>query len=399
MSAESEDPTIPDTPDSMIAGFSRVIRQPETITLLVAFGLSVGAIWILIELAEKAKSFREIIQGLVRTGFEPELTGSNEIKLWFVVSLLLLIVLPIALACYSTAMHVVAGILRRRVSRLEVSNSRIDGERLTVTSERDNLAGEKTQLTAERDSLREELVTERKRVQTTLESRAHNLQKTLDGTIRAASRIRDQMFPAVANGAGKSIEAVHYLYYINKKFDAEVHRHYRISAGDTPLHFWESSIAVSPDASPAETFVDLDFRVISHDAARDVVFLPTKNDLQRKVACYFFLPRLEPGNTREFEVAYQWPGMALQLLKQGFEEFTFRFQSAGRLRSYCLEIYLEPGSGGTLTCEEIGILLPQKTLERVSSHQGWPGWKYAAEDVPALGENPRISLRAEWIKD
>jgi hypothetical protein len=106
MSAESEDPTIPDTPDSMIAGFSRVIRQPETITLLVAFGLSVGAIWILIELAEKAKSFREIIQGLVRTGFEPELTGSNEIKLWFVVSLLLLIVLPIALACYSTAMHV-----------------------------------------------------------------------------------------------------------------------------------------------------------------------------------------------------------------------------------------------------------------------------------------------------
>jgi hypothetical protein len=220
------------------------------------------------------------------------------------------------------------------VNQVAFEKSQTAAEKSAVTSERDNLAGEKTQLTAERDSLREELATERKRVQTTLESRAHNLQRTLDGTIRAASRIRNQMFPVMANGGGKTIESVHYLFYINKKFDAEVHRRYRMRAGDIPLHFWESSIAVSPDALPAETFVDIDYRVISHDAAKDVVFLPTKNELQRKAACFFFLPRVEPGDAREIEVVYQWPGMALQLQKQGFEEFTGRLHSADLLRSY-----------------------------------------------------------------
>jgi hypothetical protein len=108
MSAEPENPKIPDSPDSFIAGFGRVIRQPETITLLVACGLSAGAIWILIEAAERARSFREFMGEQLRTGFEPELAGSYEIKLWLVILLLLLIFVPLALAIYSAAIHVVA---------------------------------------------------------------------------------------------------------------------------------------------------------------------------------------------------------------------------------------------------------------------------------------------------
>ncbi len=398
MSVESETTEIPDSPDSLIAGLARVIRQPETITLLVACGFSAGAIWILIEVAERFKSFREFMGEQLRTGFDPELTGKYEIRVWLVILVLLLIFVPLALAIYSAAIHVVARGLRQSMNQATKDKSQTDREKSAVTRERDELAGERTQLTSERDSLREELMTERKRVQTTLESRAHKLQRTLDGTIRAASRIRNQMFPPVANGSGKSFEAVHYLYYINKKFDVEVHRRYRIRAGDSPLHFWESSFAVCADALPAETFVDIDFRVISHDAGKEVVYLPTRNELQTKTACFFFLPRVEAGDQREIEVVYQWPGMALQMPKQGFEEYTIRLNSANRLKSYCLEVYLEPGSGGGLTCQETGVLLPQKTLEPIESHQGWPGWRYSAHDVPSLLDNPQISLRAEWFK-
>lgn len=398
MPAEPEDPTVPDTPDSMIAGFARVIRRPDTISLLAACGLAVGTIWIAVEVAEKTESLRHLIRDQLRTGFEPELPGAVEIKLWLVILLVLLVILPVALAIYSAAVHATVRVQRQRASQLAVEAARIDSLKVIATRERDKLAGEKTQLTAERDSIREELVIERSRVQTTLESRAHKLQKTLDGTIRAASRIRNQMFPLVANGSGKTVEAVHYLYYINKKFDAEVHRRYRVRAGDTPLHFWETSFTVSSNAWPAETFVDIDFRLISHDPAKDVVFLPTKNELQSKAACFFFLPRIEPGEAREIEVTYQWPGMALQLLKEGFEEFTVRLHTADRLRSYSLEVYLEPGSGGSLKCEETGALLPRKILEQVSSHHGWLGWRYSAEDVPSLIGNPRISLRVDWLK-
>lgn len=387
---------IPDSPAAFLQSLQKMFRHPENISLLAAAFFACGTIWIGIELLEKVESFRRFLTEHLRSGFEPEIPAGTEVRVWLPALTFVLLVLPLALGFYSIAVLLSSRTLRKGRDRLEADKRRLEREKAGIASERDQLKGANLQLKEEAESLRKMLEDERQRVQTTLESRNDKLRRTLGGTIRAASRIRNQLFPVVAHGAGKTIESVHYIYYINKDFDTEVQRRYVLRAGETPLHFWQSSISVSSEAAPVETFVDIGYRLISHDSGKDVVYLPTRDELFTKSACIYFLPLIGPGERRDIEVAYLWPKMLLQLKKQGWEDFSVRLNNAGQLLSYQLEIYLEPGTGGMLMCSESGTMLPNKNLEPAISHHGWPGWKYSASHIDPDLLNQEIALRVEW---
>ena len=390
--------SVPDSPNELIGTIRRAIRQPENITLLIAFAAAAGVIWIGIEAAERAESFRKVVTQLIRAGIEGEIPASAEVKAWLATLVFLLVIAPIGLGIYSLAAYLQTRALRRSRDDLTQTKAKLQRAVSRTVAERNQLKGSNRELAAERDSLRAELIGERERVQTTLEVRTHRLQRTLEGGINAAVRIRDQLFPIEDRSTGKSFESVHFIYHIGKNFDAEVRRRYRIRAGESPLHFWQNSIRVPEEASPVETFADLNFRLISHDSGKDVVYLPTRNELHDKAACIFFLPRVESHTTRDIELAYSWPGMSRQLRKQGWEDFSVKLNSIRELSYYCVEIYLEPGTGGSLYCEEAGVLLPGKTLEPLTSYQGWPGWRYSAANIAAEHLDRRIALRVEWRK-
>jgi hypothetical protein len=116
------------------------------------------------------------------------------------------------------------------------------------------------------------------------------------------------------------------------------------------------------------------------------------------LACVFFLPRIEPSQSREIEISYQWKGLFVNLYRHGQEELSDQLRTAGTVKLYCLEIYMEPGSGGTIRCEETGLRLPDMKLENAESYRGWPGWKYSARNISAELLQSEIELTCRWQK-
>lgn len=419
-----------------ITRVSAFIRRPETITFGGVLALFGGLLWFGPEIVEKFKTIRETLHGFFAEGFEVPKPG--EMKSWLVFMVVVIAAVVFVSLFYFPAMFWLARNLRRdrntaihdkteiihynteieeklrqtaserdrlagASSQLEVEHSGLqlalaqtDEQLKQTASERNRISGEKSQLEIERTALQQALAVERDRVQVTLNARNNQLMRTIGGVVDAASRIRDQFFPAGVAGGGKNVDAVYLTYMISKNMDAEVRRRYVMRAGEAPLHFWQSKITVSSDAAPIESLADLNYRLISHDTGKDVVYLPTLNELHSKAVCTFFLPRVDPRTTRDFEAIYRWPGMFMPLKTQGWDKISLKVRNPEALKIFRLEVFLEPGSGGSLTCSEMGILLSNKTLEAVRSAEGWLGWRYSGTDIPAEDlENP-ISLKVEW---
>jgi hypothetical protein len=397
----SEEPNpIPDAPGDLLLSLRRIFQEHAPLTIGAALLIAVGLVWVSIEVVEKFKSFREFLTETLAHSLEPPptLQPGTELAFWPATILLAGGLFLLAFFLYSVSAFWNLRALRSERNQLASQKLVLQASYRQAASERDRLTGAHTQLIGERDSMRTMLEKEREIVQATLSARNLSLQRTLNGTIRAASMIQSQLFPAVSNGAGKSFESVRFIYFVNRNFDVEVHRHYRLRAGKTPIHFWQNSIGVSPHAAAVETLVDLNFRVMSRSAGNEIVYLPTRNEPLRKAACIFFLPRIEPGDTRELEVAYTWPKMAFQLKAQGWEEFSVKLTNTENLAAYSLEIFLEPGTGGSLHCAESGVRLPNMGIERAVNHLGWEGWRYSATEVPPELLSDKISLRIEWIQ-
>ncbi|HUA93654.1 MAG TPA: hypothetical protein VL991_13870 [Terracidiphilus sp.] len=393
---EPEGDPIPEKPAEFGKTFIKVVSGRKTLSFWAAVCFAIATVLCGLFLSEKSEGYRKALRGLLTDGFEPPLSAQTEVASWLALATFLMVVFTLAFAYYSISRFWQIRSLEKEKLLLWKQKRRAETALAGTATERDELKGENLQLEMERESLRSMLETERDRVQKTLESRNNTLRRTLGETISAASRIRSQLFPAVAHGAGKTIESVHYLYYIQKNFDTEVHRRYLIRAGELPMHFWQSAIGVSSAAAPIETFVDIGYRLVSHDMGKDLVYLPTRDDLHDKAACIYFLPFIAPGERRDIEVTYRWPRMLLQLQTRGWEDFSVKLNNARALESYTLEVYLEPGTGGSLTCVESGVLLPNKKLEPAMSHHGWPGWKYSASEIAPALLNTEISLRVEW---
>ena len=205
------------------------------------------------------------------------------------------------------------------------------------------------------------------------------------------------MFPP-PSGPGKIFEEVHIVYHISKSFDADVLKRFVLRAGSEPLHFWQDGFSCSENAGPAEMFTDINFRLTSKTPDFDVAYLPTRDEPHAKSACIFFLPRIEPGQAREIEISFQWKGFFVNLFREGLEEISGKIRTGGTVKLYCLEVYLEPGTGGTIECEETGLRLPDMKLESAVSYRGWPGCKYSAKNIPAELLQSEIALTCRWRK-
>lgn len=231
-----------------------------------------------------------------------------------------------------------------------------------------------------------------------LGGRNDHTERTLRGVMRAAGHICNRLFPP-GHLSDHTIEKVLLTYQIHKDFTTQVRRIYQIRAGVSPVYFIERGFRVRDHAAPAESLIDIDFQVRDVEGSSGVVYLPKVNESKNKSACIFFLPRIEPGDARTFEISYKWPRMVRALKVEGEEEFTLRQSSTNQMIEFCMELYLEPGSGGSLTWEESGQSLPNKELCGCKSQLNWPGVKYSASNIPSNIANLGIRLRLRWTAD
>lgn len=207
--------------------------------------------------------------------------------------------------------------------------------------------------------------------------------RTLRGVMRAAGHICKRMFPA-SHISDSTIEAVHLFYQIHRDFTAQVRREYRVRAGSTPIYFMERGFRVREYADSTESLIDIDFKVRDTVDPEGLVYLPMANEGRNKSACIFFLPRIEPGQARTFEMSYRWPRMVGALKAIGEEEFTLRHNSEGPMAEFSMEFYLEPGTGGRLSWEESGPILPNRKVSEVTSQLNWPGVRYEGSNIPRV---------------
>jgi hypothetical protein len=214
---------------------------------------------------------------------------------------------------------------------------------------------------------------------------------TLQGMMRAANRIRNQLTPA-AQAPRKAFDSVKLVYEISKDFTVAVQREYEMRAVNTPLHFWGVSYQATGHADPAEYLLDIDFHVKPEE---EVVYLPIKNDPLCKGVCFYFLPRLEPGKpARKLAVSYMWPKLLKQLKVKGEEEIGINLDSAESIKDFTLEIYLEEGSGGVMECEKSGGQFEGATLiTNKHKTKNWPGFIYTVKNAPAGRSHFAVMLR------
>ncbi len=333
------DPTEP-------AGWGKRIKlflsKRENQSPLAALVLFIGLLWIGTELIDKVRILDETLQGFFSNAFVPPATG--HIERWFLFISVFFLGLLFAAVLYSAATLVTTRALRKTLEATHAAEASLRLDLQAACSERDQYKGALSQAATDRGSLQETLLQERNQLQSMLLVHRDRVEAIVSETVRSVSKISRQMFPAGLNAKGKSFRSARISYQVSRNFDAEVHRRYVIRAGDVPLHFWVSSIAASGDSEPRATFSDIEYQLIGRGS--EAVYLPAENDRFNKSACIFFLPAIQPGEEREIEVVYRWPGLLLGLQRNGWEDFTFSFRSAEAIEDFELEIFLEDGSGG-----------------------------------------------------
>jgi hypothetical protein len=204
----------------------------------------------------------------------------------------------------------------------------------------------------------------------------------LDEMMSAVRKIRDQ----TKQTRVKFWDSLIFVYLINKDFSGSLNRISVMKSVDTPVHFWESVNTAEDEADAADSLATLNYQVKDLSSPQsNIVYLPSENTKRCKRACLFFLPPIQPGESRKFEISFQWPGL-FKRLKKNSEDFEFRTTTKESLSLYRIEVYLQEGTKSALECEITGDQHPDQTL--VSSKYEMNGWRghgytYEVRNVPA----------------
>jgi hypothetical protein len=154
---------------------------------------------------------------------------------------------------------------------------------------------------------------------------------------------------------------------------------------------------VRDSAEATEYLLDIDFKVRDVSGRGDIVYLPTEIEGRSKAVSLYFLPQITPDEEgRTIEITYRWPGLARSLRVLGEEAFNFNYDSLRPVEEVTLEIFLEPGTRGTLRAEIAGTKFPGATITDVwDTKTSWPGIRYTCPNSPE-GERVLHSILVKW---
>jgi len=218
-----------------------------------------------------------------------------------------------------------------------------------------------------------------------------------ESMMSAVKEIRNQ---AKKVNAPHALDSLTLRYFINKDLSGTHFRQVVIRGVNDPILFWESRIFASDEADSVDSLSAIHFSVRDLSVPpHKIVYLPTENQARIKRACLFFLPLIQPGESRTFEVSYQWPGL-FNRLNSTPEDFEYEELTSEPIPFFRLEFYLQEGQGRRLHCEVNGP--PHDNMvfgaNEYQDPSGWKGFGYVYEirNVPA-GQG-KFGLRIE-LKD
>ena len=219
--------------------------------------------------------------------------------------------------------------------------------------------------------------------------------KTLQGMMRAATRITNQLYPP-KKSPPYAFERISRVYTIDSDGSATLSASYHIRAYRRALHFWSIGILAETDAPAIEFLDEIDFKVRDETKADRVAYLLKTDTGHEKEISIFFLPEIDPREAaRKIAFRYTWPRMLERLLTKGDEDFSLRLDSRTTVGEFEYAAYFHPGLFKTfeITCEQLGTKADNETLLE-AERDGWRGWCYKVTDAPAQGAEYTLRFKA-----
>jgi hypothetical protein len=228
------------------------------------------------------------------------------------------------------------------------------------------------------------------------------LTKTFERTVQAADRIAKQLFPGAAT-ATKKVVSCKQVYTLYKNGDCHASETLVVAAHEKDVHFFEKNIGVEPEADPADFPDEIDLKVTSRTANREVAYLISRNEGRLKNVMVFFLPRIQDVVDDELEVkkTFFLNRFFNLLITHGEEPFETTIKTVVAIPRVEYEFWVAPDAG-YLTCQNVGQMIDETDAERETlieiadpDTRGMRGWKYTAINFP-IGHTTRFRLT--WKK-
>ncbi len=322
-------------------------QNPWAIILAV-----LGFIWLILEKADKLETIRSWLGSAVKRGLEIDWTQKQvSLRPWFAFVLFVLVVGIVLLAIFLARAYLVSV----HDSKKQKHHS---------------------------DAALEELRKRSELAEAELKNRSAVIERTLKKMMGAAAQIREQLFGS--SPPSKKMMHSEGTYLIFKNFDMAVTRNYKVLASTKPLHFMEIEVLVEDEADPVEFLDAIRFKV--HDGNGNLMpYLPSRNDVHHKSVIVYFLPEIDPSETkpREVVVTYAWPGGFKKLGRTGVEDYVWTFGSAANLPSAVYRFFLEEGTGKVMDCRITGSPIGVLSKAQRKDQESWKGWEYRLTDASA----------------
>jgi hypothetical protein len=182
--------------------------------------------------------------------------------------------------------------------------------------------------------------------------------------------------------------------------DTLVERDYTLEAGTEPAEHWKMQIFADKSAAPVAWLREIDFTLTENapaDLDKKIVYVPIRNEDHVKEVCIFFIPPIQPGETRRFRVSYFWRGFSADLLKTGRTTFFENYKTCDEADTAWVtsEIRFRK-SLGDIILEPVGPLPTGSQFLPMHDENYW-GWRFANRAMPM--DKARLEFTAWAIKE
>jgi hypothetical protein len=177
------------------------------------------------------------------------------------------------------------------------------------------------------------------------------------------------------------------VYRVNMNGDLEVRKEITVKADDKEGFLWTFYAAGDQYSKPLEEVADLNFSVAALDDDTSVQYITIVDEGLKKQFVIYFLPLLQPGETRSFTLYYQWPGILLKLLETGTVSYDWqnRAPTTGMPGDFSAE-WIFDEELGPIECHNTGSKPAGLKLYDVDETHG-SRWIFKGEQA-ALGNTP-----------
>ncbi len=157
---------------------------------------------------------------------------------------------------------------------------------------------------------------------------------------------------------------------------------YEVTATGGAAHFWNVKLVTDQYAAPLRTLADIAFKTESLDAGKQIQEVQIDNSgFERRVAL-FFLPEIQPGETRRFRVTYAWKDWFAELRERGMSDWTWSYRAAEAANmAEATFVFAFARGWGTITCENLLGNRPGATLREEIGRDGI-SWTYRDPAAP-----------------